>query len=89
MDWLDHMNAAMDYIEAHLADEIFYDQAARLACCSTYHFQRRFSYLTGVPLAEYIRRRRLTLAAFEPVSYTHLAIAVNGLTDICTVSVNE
>lgn len=65
MDWLDHMNAAMDYIEAHLADEIFYDQAARLACCSTYHFQRMFSYLTGVPLAEYIRRRRLTLAAFE------------------------
>ena len=65
MDWLDHMNAAMDYIEAHLADEISYDQAARLACCSTYHFQRMFSYLTGVPLAEYIRRRRLTLAAFE------------------------
>ena len=65
MDWLDHMNAAMDYIEAHLADEIFYDQAARLACCSTYHFQRMVSYLTGVPLAEYIRRRRLTLAAFE------------------------
>ena len=28
MDWLDHMNAAMDYIEAHLADEISYDQAA-------------------------------------------------------------
>ena len=65
MDWLDHMNAAMDYIEAHLADEISYDQAARLACCYTYHFQRMFSYLTGVPLAEYIRRRRLTLAAFE------------------------
>lgn len=59
MDWLEHMNAAMDYIEAHLADEISYDQAARLACCSTYHFQRMFSYLTGVPLAEYIRRPAL------------------------------
>ena len=65
MDWLEHMNAAMDYIEVHLADEISYDRAARLACCSTYHFQRMFSYLAGVPLAEYIRRRRLTLAAFE------------------------
>lgn len=65
MDWLDNMNAAMEYIETHLADEISYDHAAQIACCSTYHFQRMFSYITGVPLSEYIRRRRLTLAAFE------------------------
>jgi len=65
MDWLDRMNGAMDYIEANLADEISYDAAARIACCSTYHFQRMFSFIAGVPLSEYIRRRRLTLAAFE------------------------
>lgn len=65
MDWLDNMNAAIEYIETHLADEISYDRAAQIACCSTYHFQRMFSYITGVPLSEYIRRRRLTLAAFE------------------------
>jgi AraC family transcriptional regulator len=65
MDWLDNMNATMDYIETHLTDEISYDRAAQIACCSTYHFQRMFSYITGVPLSEYIRRRRLTLAAFE------------------------
>jgi AraC family transcriptional regulator len=65
MDWLDNMNATMDYIESHLTDEISYDRAAQIACCSTYHFQRMFSYITGVPLSEYIRRRRLTLAAFE------------------------
>lgn len=65
MDWLDNMNAAMNYIETHLAEEISYEHAAQLACCSTYHFQRMFSYITGVPLSEYIRRRRLTLAAFE------------------------
>ena len=64
MDWLNHMNAAIDYLEAHLEDEISYDCAAQIACCSTYHFQRMFSYITGVPLSEYIRRRRLTLAAF-------------------------
>lgn len=64
MEWLEHMNAAMQYIEAHLTDEISYDRAAQIACCSTYHFQRMFSYITGVPLSEYIRRRRLTLAAF-------------------------
>lgn len=65
MDWLDRMNLAMDYIETHLADEISYDKVAQLACCSTYHFQRMFSFITEIPLSEYIRRRRLTLAAFE------------------------
>jgi AraC family transcriptional regulator len=65
MDWLDRMNGAMNYIEANLADDISYDQAARIACCSTYHFQRMFSFITGVTLSEYIRRRRLTLAAFD------------------------
>lgn len=28
MDWLDHMNAAIEYIETHLADEISYSRAA-------------------------------------------------------------
>lgn len=55
----------MDYIEKNIEGKISYDTAARLACCSTYHFQRMFSYIAGVPLSEYIRRRRLTLAGFE------------------------
>ena len=65
MDWLDRMNRALDYIEANLAGDISYDAMARLACCSPYHFQRMFPFVTGVSLSEYIRRRRLTLAAFE------------------------
>jgi AraC family transcriptional regulator len=65
MDWLDRMNNAMEYVETHLTEAIDYDQMARIACCSTYHFQRMFSFITSVPLSEYIRRRRLTLAAFE------------------------
>ncbi|MFD3259013.1 effector binding domain-containing protein [Paenibacillus lentus] len=65
MDWLNRMNRAMEYVETHLSEEIDYEQVARIACCSTYHFQRMFSFITGVPLSEYIRRRRLTLAAFE------------------------
>jgi len=65
MDWLDSMNSAMEYIETHLTDIIDFEQVARKAFCSTYHFQRMFSFITNVPLSEYIRRRRLTLAAFE------------------------
>ena len=65
MEWLDRLNDAVNYIELNLDDEIPYDKLAQIAYCSTYHFQRMFSFITGVPLSEYIRRRRLTLAAFE------------------------
>lgn len=65
MDWLSKMNCALDYIESNLRDEIDMKIVAQMACCSSYDFQRVFSFITGVSLAEYIRRRRLTLAAFE------------------------
>ncbi|GEN86290.1 AraC family transcriptional regulator [Oceanobacillus sojae] len=65
MDTLDSMNAAIDYIEEHLDKELDYQQAARIACFSEHHFKRMFSFLSGVPLSEYVRRRRLTLAALE------------------------
>lgn len=65
MDWLDNMNAAIEYVESNMTGDISYDRAAQIAGCSTYHFQRMFSYITGVSLSQYIRRRRLTLAAFE------------------------
>lgn len=65
MDWLDKMNAAMEYIEGNLTDQIDYKEIARKACCSEYHFRRMFPFITGVPLSEYIRRRRLTLAVSD------------------------
>ena len=65
MDTLYSMNAAIDYIEEHLDKEINYQQAARIACFSEHHFKRMFSFLASIPLSEYVRRRRLTLAALE------------------------
>lgn len=65
MEWLKRLNEAVDYIERNLDGEIDLDRAARIACCSPYHFQRMFSYIADVPLSEYIRRRKMTLAAFE------------------------
>lgn len=65
MDWLKRMNGAIDYIEENLCNSIDYEEVAKVACCSTYHFQRMFSFITDIPLSEYIRRRRLTLAAFD------------------------
>ena len=65
MEWLKRLGAAIDYIEENLDKEISYDEAAHIACCSTYYFQRTFSYVSGVSLSEYIRRRKMTQAAFE------------------------
>lgn len=65
MDWLTRMNRALDYIETNLSGEINLTKIASQACCSSYQFQRMFSFITDVTLAEYIRRRRLTLAAID------------------------
>ena len=59
------MNGALAYIESRLADEIDMAEVAKVALCSEYHFTRMFSLLAGIPLSEYVRRRRLTLAAME------------------------
>lgn len=65
MKWLKQLSKVIDYIESNLDGVISYDEAAKIACCSTYYFQRMFSNVTGISLSEYIRRRRMTAAAFE------------------------
>ncbi|QQE81051.1 helix-turn-helix transcriptional regulator [Alicyclobacillus sp. SO9] len=59
------MKDAIDFIERNLFNEIEMTAVARQACSSTFHFQRMFHMLTGFTVAEYIRKRRLTLAAQE------------------------
>src|SRR5690606_6827513 len=65
MDSIKNMNNAMKYIEENLAKEIDFKMVASIAHCSEYHFKRMFSFLAGITLSEYIRRRRLSLAALE------------------------
>lgn len=65
MHLLKNMNDAMKYIEENLTNEIDFKIVASIANCSEYHFKRMFSFLAGITLSEYIRRRRLSLAALE------------------------
>lgn len=65
MEWIERLNQSMHYIEEHLTDEIDYEELGRTACCSAYHFQRMFTYMAGVTLSEYIRRRKMSLAAVD------------------------
>ncbi|MFD8781813.1 GyrI-like domain-containing protein [Kitasatospora sp. NPDC059599] len=62
---LEHLNRAMDHIERHLDGEVDAAELARIAMTSEYHFRRLFSMLAGMPLSEYVRRRRLTVAGAE------------------------
>lgn len=65
MEWIERLNNAINYIEEHLMDDVNYEQLGKIACCSAYHFQRMFTYMAGIPLSEYIRRRKMSLAAVD------------------------
>lgn len=75
---LERLNQALGHIESRLDREIDVAEAARIATTSEYHFRRMFSALAGMPLSEYIRRRRLTLAGAEVLAgeRTLLEVAV-------------
>ncbi|KJY42150.1 AraC family transcriptional regulator [Streptomyces sp. NRRL B-1568] len=75
---LERLNQAMEHIEARLDQPIEAAELARIAATSEYHFRRLFSALAGMPLSEYIRRRRLTVAGAEVLAgeRTLLEVAV-------------
>ena len=59
---LANLNQAMDYIEEHLTEEVSFDELAKKTGISVYHFKRTFSFVAGMSLAEYIKKRRLAEA---------------------------
>jgi AraC family transcriptional regulator len=78
---LERLNEALDHVESRLVEPtepIEVTELARIAATSEYHFRRLFSALAGIPLSEYIRRRRLTVAGAEVLAgeRTLLEIAV-------------
>ncbi|MGW7265172.1 AraC family transcriptional regulator [Streptomyces sp. NPDC054842] len=62
---LERLNQAMEHIEGHLDRSLDVAELARVAATSEYHLRRMFSALAGMPLSEYVRRRRLTVAGAE------------------------
>jgi AraC family transcriptional regulator len=68
MDWLEAMNSAVEYIEATITEKLDIEKVARIALSSTFHFQRMYHMITGITIAEYIRRRRLTLATQDIIA---------------------
>lgn len=67
---------AVEYMEEHIEEPFDVSVVAKAAYSSTFHFQRMFHMLTGITVAEYLRKRRLTLAAQE------LAITKSKVLDV-------
>lgn len=65
MNWLSSIDVSINYIENHLTEKADVAALAKLFCCSTYEFQRLFSFVVGTPLSDYILKRRLTMAGME------------------------
>ncbi|MBQ2957286.1 MAG: AraC family transcriptional regulator [Clostridia bacterium] len=65
MEWIRQLQEALNYIESHLLEEISYESVASHIYMSPYAFHRAFSLMADMTAAEYIRRRRLSLAAHD------------------------
>ncbi|UOE45669.1 AraC family transcriptional regulator [Agromyces larvae] len=61
------LNRLVDEIERRLGDEIDIESLAASMGTTGYHARRMFSALAGMPVSEYVRRRRMTVAASEVI----------------------
>ena len=78
MEWIERFNNVINYIEENITQQIDYGEIAKIACCSSYHFQRMFTYMEGIPLSEYIRKRKMSLAAVDLQSGNEKVIDIAG-----------
>ncbi|MFD0590354.1 effector binding domain-containing protein [Paenibacillus sp. GCM10027627] len=76
MDALIDLKHALDYMETQMENRLDIEEVAKAACMSAFHFQRLFHVVTGVTVAEYVRKRKLTLAAQELASSTAKVVDV-------------
>ncbi|WP_029231767.1 AraC family transcriptional regulator [Butyrivibrio sp. VCB2006] len=63
--WIEGFQESINYIEKNLTDELDIQDIADKAALSPFYYQRIFGALCGVTVGEYIRARRMTLAAQE------------------------
>ena len=63
--WIEGIQQSIDYIEQNLAETLDIEEIAGIAALSPFYYQRIFGALCGMTVGEYIRARRMTLAAQE------------------------
>jgi AraC family transcriptional regulator len=73
-DYSVRLNRVLDYLYAHLEDDLSFDQLAEIACLSPYHWSRIYSAMRGETIVATIRRLRLQRAA-DHLANTDLELA--------------
>ena len=68
MEWIKSLRNSIEFIENHLLDQIGPEDVAANANISSFYLQKGFKIMTGYSIGEYIRLRRLYLAALDLVS---------------------
>lgn len=68
MGWTESIRDALGYIEEHLTEELTIEEISRQVHFSPYYFQKGFALLCDFTVSDYIRCRRLALAASELVA---------------------
>ena len=68
MEWTESLRSAISYMEQHLLEDINADDVAEQVHMSSYYLQKGFGIMTGYSVGEYIRNRRLYLAALDVIS---------------------
>ena len=68
----------IDFIESNITSEIDYEHLASKIALSVYEFRRIFAFIVGCPLSDYIRKRRLTLAACDLIKNDDISIQEIG-----------
>jgi AraC-like DNA-binding protein len=63
VNWIQCLSKAINYIEEHITEDISVDEISNQAYTSSSHFQLVFHVVMGMTIGEYIRNRRLSLAA--------------------------
>ena len=64
-DYYNKLQKALDYIEEHIKEDISLEELSNISFYSTHHFHRIFQSIVGIPVADYIRKRKLSVAARE------------------------
>lgn len=68
MEWTESLRKSIAFIENHLLDDITAEDVAKEVNISSFYLQKGFKLMTSYSISEYIKNRRLYLAALELIS---------------------
>lgn len=76
MDWIDVIKKTISYIESNILEDVKINDIAKEVYMSPLYLQKGFSIMCGYTISEYIRNRRLILAAIDLINTNEKVIDI-------------